>query len=412
MKKNCLVMAIIIGMEILITSCQSENIQTSEVEKIAEEKTDNFFEMNFDENEVSNEQIDSTALDSDASQEQELSEQSQISDETESTAELIAGTVEEKKKPLTDDDFQFINGRLYQLEGNDQWVESGNKQNDAADEALYRAFISQQFEGKENVRVALADLTHDGHEEMIVVWYGYDDPYVATHIYIYTIVQNQVREIEKKISYNFRYELYLCIRNGKACLFEREDGIYQGEGGLTYKLYDFKPDYTENILDSYSTYVILDTTQGDKDYDLFMEKSDILTQEDVLIAHDDESELWPVNNVLSDNEAMYRGSCGPLVKENGVYHYSGVIQGYDEERANNYGHWTEGYYDLVCGDFYVDASTRVVIETESDYGFPVNEKSAEAWLDDFYARKEYWMVLAIKVKGSHIEEIYGIYAID
>lgn len=195
-------------------------------------------------------------------------------------------------------------------------------------------------------------------------------------------------------------------------MFEREHGIYQGEGDLFYKLFDFKPDYTENILDSYSVHVILDTTQGDKDFDLFMEKSDIVTQGDVLVAHDDESELWPVNDVLKDNEAVYEGSCGPLVKENGIYHYSGVIEGYDEARANRYGHWTEGYYELVQGDFYVDDSTRVVIQSDSDYGFPVNGKSAVEWLDDFYARKEYWMVLNIKVKGNHIEEIHGIYSFD
>ena len=404
-------MAIIIGIGILITSCQSENIQTSEVEKIAEEKTDNFSELNFDENEVSNEQIDSSALDSDASQEQELSGQSQISDEIESITELIVGAVEEKQKMFTDEDFQFIDGRLYQLVGNEQWVESGNKQNFAADEALYRAFISQQFAGKENVRVALADLTHNGHEELIVFCTDYNS-YQRTKVYIYTIMQNQVKEIANKYSYNFRYELYLCIKNGMPCLLEKESGVYQGEGELSYKLFDFKPDGTENILDSYSTYVILDTVQGDRDDDLFTQRADALSKGAVLAAQGETTELWPVNNVLRDNEAVYRGSCGPLVKENGVYHYSGVIQGYDEERANNYGHWTEGYYDLVRGDFYVDASTRVVIETESDYGFPVNGKSAEAWLDDFYARKEYWMVLAIKVKGSHIEEIYGIYSFD
>ncbi len=306
---------------------------------------------------------------------------------------------------------KFIDGRVYHFDGNGHWVALGYEQNYAVDLALYRAFISQQFAGKENVRVALADLTHNGHEELIVFCTDYNS-YQRTNVYIYTIIQNQVKEIANKYSYNFRYELYLCIRNGMPCLFEKEDGVYQGEGELSYKLFDFKPDGTENILDSYSTYVILDTVQGDRDYDLFTQRADALSKGAVLVVQDETTELWPINNVLRDNEAVYRGSCGPLVKENGVYHYSGVIQGYDEERANNYGHWTEGYYDLVRGDFYVDASTRVVIETESDYGFPVNGKSAEVWLDDFYARKEYWMVLAIKVKGSHIEEIYGIYSFD
>lgn len=67
---------------------------------------------------------------------------------------------------------KFIDGRLYHFDGNGHRIASGYEQNYASDEALYRAFISQQFAGKENVRVALADLTHNGHEELIVVWYG------------------------------------------------------------------------------------------------------------------------------------------------------------------------------------------------------------------------------------------------
>lgn len=398
MKKLNLISVIIIGIAILLTSCQNEPMQISEDEngKV------NYIQEEPQEQPEEEQESESVEEKTNTFSQNILPEQSPVNNETVSND----GFVDENTV------FQFVDGKLNQLDVNGNWIEAGNAQNNAADEELYRSFISQQFAGKKNIRIALADLTHDGHEELIVVWEGEDEPLWGTHIYIYTIVQNQVRQIEKKISYSWRYELYLCIRNGKACLFEREHGIYQGEGDLLYKLYDFKQDYTENILDSYSVHVILDTTQGDKDYDLFMEKSDIVTQEDVLVAHDDESELWPVNNVLKDNETIYEGSCGPLVKENGIYHYSGVIEGYDEARANYYGHWTEGYYELVQGDFYVDDSTRVVIQSDSDYGFPVNGKSAVEWLDDFYARKEYWMVLNIKVKGNHIEEIYGIYSFD
>lgn len=398
MKKLNLISVIIIGIAMLLTSCQNEPTQIS---KDKSGKVDCIQEESQEQSEEEQES-ESVEEETDTFSQDILPEQSQVNNEMVSDD----GFVDENTV------FQFVDGKLNQLDANGNWIEAGNAQNNVADEELYRSFINQQFAGKENVRVALADLTHDGHEELIVVCYGYEYPYWGTYIYIYTIVQNQVREIEKKLSYSWRYELYLCVRNGKACLFEREHGIYQGEGDLFYKLFDFKPDYTENILDSYSVHVILDTTQGDKDYDLFMEKSDILMQEDVLVAHDDESELWPVNNVLRDDVAVYEGSCGHLVKENGVYHYSGVIEGYDEVRANRYGHWTEGLYELVQGDFYVDGSTRVVIETEDDYGFPVNGENAEEWLDDFYARKKYWMILRIKVKGNHIEEIQGIYAID
>lgn len=169
---------------------------------------------------------------------------------------------------------------------------------------------------------------------------------------------------------------------------------------------------TKNIIEEYSTYVILDTVQGEADSDRFWQKANALTAGAVLVVQDDQTELWPANVVLKDDEAVYEGSCGDLVKENGVYHYSGVIEGYDEALIPAGGDWTQGFYELVRGDFYVDGSTRVVIQTDLDYGFPVNGKSANAWLDDFYARRAYWMALRIKVKGNHIEEIYGIYSID
>lgn len=310
--------------------------------------------------------------------------------------------------------YQFINGKLYQFDQNGCWVKSGNEQNEGVDEALYRAFLSQQFAGKGDVRIALVDLTNDGHEEMIVTCYEDGFSYSGMYIHIYTIAQNQVKEILKQYSQNFRYELYLCVRNGKACLLEKVNSVYQGEGDLSYLLYDFKSDGTQNILDSYWVHVILNTAQGDRDESQFKEKANALATGAVLITQGDDTKLWPANNVLKDNEAVYEGSCasGPLIKENGIYHYSGIIEGYDESRADKYGHWTEGYYELARGDFYVDNSTKVVIKSDLDYGFPVNGKSAEAWLDDFYARKEYWMVLNIKVKGNHIEEIQGIYSFD
>lgn len=112
---------------------------------------------------------------------------------------------------------------------------------------------------------------------------------------------------------------------------------------------------------------------------------------------------------------VYRGSLlGELEKKDGIYWYSGIIQGYNESLTLN-GDWTDGFYDLTSGDFYVDDSTRVVIETKDDfgdYGFPAEGKTATEWLDDFYARRDYWMVVNLKVRGNHIEEILGIYAID
>ncbi len=109
---------------------------------------------------------------------------------------------------------------------------------------------------------------------------------------------------------------------------------------------------------------------------------------------------------------VYRGSLlGELEKKDGIYWYSGIIQGYNESLTFNED-WTDGFYNLTSGDYYVDDSTRVVIETKYDYGFPAEGKTATEWLDDFYARRDYWMVVNLKVKGNHIEEILGIYAID
>lgn len=112
---------------------------------------------------------------------------------------------------------------------------------------------------------------------------------------------------------------------------------------------------------------------------------------------------------------VYRGSLlGELEKKDGIYWYSGIIQDYNESLILN-GDWTEGFYNLTSGDYYVDDLTRVVIETKDDfgdYGFPAEGKTATEWLDDFYARRDFWMVVMLKVKGNHIEEILGIYAID
>lgn len=115
----------------------------------------------------------------------------------------------------------------------------------------------------------------------------------------------------------------------------------------------------------------------------------------------------------TSNNAVYEGTCyGQLEKRNGVYWYSGNLVGYDESRIPSNGHWTEGYYDVTYGNFYVDGLTKVVVDSYYAHTYPAKGKTAEEWLDDFYSRREYWMVLALKVEGSHIEEIRGIYSFD
>ena len=112
---------------------------------------------------------------------------------------------------------------------------------------------------------------------------------------------------------------------------------------------------------------------------------------------------------VTDNSPVYEGQIGIFEKQNGRYFFTGDISAYDESRVGKNGHWTEGFYTVTSGTFYVDENTKVTANYED---FPVKGKIAVAWLDDFYERKKYWMVLTVKVKGNHVEEITGIVSVD
>lgn len=75
-----------------------------------------------------------------------------------------------------------------------------------------------------------------------------------------------------------------------------EKGHYQ-RGGLTYTLYDLNLDYTKNVMAEYSVYVVLNTAQSDRDYALFYKKAKSYQQGSVLVACDDRSSLWSVDQV-------------------------------------------------------------------------------------------------------------------
>ena len=102
---------------------------------------------------------------------------------------------------------------------------------------------------------------------------------------------------------------------------------------------------------------------------------------------------------------LYEGQAEPFQKINGHYVYSGDIMGYDESRIKAEDDWTAGFYAAVNGTFYIDSNTRGTVK---DSDFPVKGKTADQWLDDYFARKKYWMILYIKVRGDHIEEIAAI----
>ena len=116
-----------------------------------------------------------------------------------------------------------------------------------------------------------------------------------------------------------------------------------------------------------------------------------------------------VSNV-TDNSSVYEGQVrGIFKKQDGRYIYTGDILGYEESRVGRNDDWTEGFYTVTNGTFYVDKNTKVTVNIED---FPVKGKTAVAWMDDFYARKKYWMILTVKVKGDHVEEITGIISAD
>lgn len=190
---------------------------------------------------------------------------------------------------------QYIEGRLYSFDENGHLKGNRAGQNRTSDEAVYQAFLAQNYSGK-RIKIALADLTHDGQDNLVVVWT--DHGAGITSVGIYGIVQNQVREISRETYRNFRNSLSLCIKDEKACLLETCEGIYQGEGDLSYTLYDFNGDYTRNVLDEYSVHVILDTAQGDRDSAIFYEKANAYQQGSVLVACDDQSSLWPEDSVF------------------------------------------------------------------------------------------------------------------
>lgn len=189
---------------------------------------------------------------------------------------------------------EFIDGKLYHFDTNGYLMTDPFESDNIYSEYLYKIYIDQNF-SQNDIRIAFADLTFDGHEELIVVYFPTNgsNPY----LYVYTIVQNQVTEIYCRQS-SFRNPFYFCIRNNNVFLLNKMNGIYQGEGGLTYLIYYLNPDGTENIVEEYSVYLLTDTLDGMQKEDLFEQKYNAVRQGCLMIIDDEHSSLWPVNRVF------------------------------------------------------------------------------------------------------------------
>lgn len=186
---------------------------------------------------------------------------------------------------------QFINGRQYHFDEKGHLTIEGSSQGNQADEALYKAYIANNFTEKD-IRIALADLTHNGHDELVIAQFSPDG--FNPRIRICTIEQNQVKEIyQRQCSYRNRY--YLTIRDNRAFLLEEGDGVYQGEGSLSYSVFSLNSDGTEKVADEHSVYLILDTADGNRKYDEFYKNFDEIKKGSTVILDHGQSALWPVS---------------------------------------------------------------------------------------------------------------------
>lgn len=189
---------------------------------------------------------------------------------------------------------QFINGRQCHFDEKGHLTIEGSSQGNEADEALYKAYITNNFIEKDT-RIALADLTRNGHDELVIAQFssGGFNPWIR----VCTIEKNQVKEIFQR-QCSFRNQIYLTIRDNQAFLINLFDGVYQGEGDLSYSIFCLNADGTENTADEYSIHLILDTVDGNRKYDEFYKKFEEIKKGSTVILDNGQTALWPVS-VLS-----------------------------------------------------------------------------------------------------------------
>ncbi len=114
---------------------------------------------------------------------------------------------------------------------------------------------------------------------------------------------------------------------------------------------------------------------------------------------------WVENAKPGDLLSLEGAEGGKFEKIGSRYRFTGTVSGYDAALIPEGEDWTAGIYPLTHGTFYVDENTKIEVQ---DKDFPAEGKTAVAWLDDYLARKKYWMELRIRVKGDHVEAITDI----
>lgn len=189
---------------------------------------------------------------------------------------------------------QVINGVLYSFDASGHWIEENNE-TAALDHTYEREIYRKEFESyssetKDIIYVTMADVTHDGIEELI--WVQLFDTY-PPYVYVDTVEQGKHKNLCWG-SYRSRFEFFLCQKDNQSYILKKTNGIYQGEGDLSYELYSLNGDGTEQVVDSYTVHIVDGSSSADEKYRLFRQKAAVYENGAEMILSYDKTGLKPV----------------------------------------------------------------------------------------------------------------------
>ena len=149
------------------------------------------------------------------------------------------------------------------------------------------AFITNQTN---KYNAFLADLTHDGADELIVTDDTFGD---SIEITIYTVVQDEVRPIFGDISsYEPRAKVFgLYEKDGSTYMLVCENNMWQNGGDCSYRAFSLTPTGEKNILlqDMYAEHYDPESGEVSEAYYDFLARQDsVLRQARVLFDCDDD----------------------------------------------------------------------------------------------------------------------------
>ncbi len=115
-----------------------------------------------------------------------------------------------------------------------------------------------------------------------------------------------------------------------------------------------------------------------------------------------------VSGQLSGGLQIYEGVAGNPEKVDGQWIYEGSIYIYDASQdTGEDGIWS-GMVEATSGKYYFDDATLITYKEDvGELSFHKNGMSTTQWLEYYNQNRPYWMILSIKVKGNHVEEITG-----